>query len=90
MDGIPKNIEEIAFDSMQGIIIATVWYVIIFGVAYLLEIALPKFAWTPLIVSAYSVKYLLLIVDVWLFLNAMYTEVRIGTKKISDYRRNNI
>jgi hypothetical protein len=90
VEKVPENIEEIAFESMQGIVIATLWYIIIFGIAYLLEMFLPPFAYTPIIISAYGVKYILLFADIYLFVNAIYTEVRIGTKKINDYRKANI
>jgi len=82
-----KNIEEIAFESLQGIILATTWYLVIFGIAYFLESILPPFKWTLLIASAYAVKYLLLLLDIWLFLNALYSELIIGTKRISNYRK---
>lgn len=85
-----SSIEEIAFESMQGMLIATFWYLVVFGIAYGLELILPTFKWTLLIVSAYAVKYLLLMMDIWLFVLSMYSELRIMTKRINDYRRSNI
>ena len=89
MSNTAKNIAEIAFESLQGIMLATIWYLVIFVIAYFLESILPPFKWTLLIASAYAVKYLLLLLDIWLFLNALYSELIIGTKRISNYRKEN-
>ena len=89
MGHIPKNLNEIAFESMLGIIIFTIWYFVLFGIAYGLNLILPPFEWTLLITPAYLVKYMIMFGDIWMFGNSFYTDIIVGTKRINEYRRNN-
>lgn len=82
-----ESIHEIAFEAVFGMIVATCWYLALFGLAYFLEWLLPPFELTLLLISAYGVKYILMILDIWLFLNTIYTETVITNRHINEYRK---
>lgn len=86
-----ESMHEIAFETMQGILVITFWFLILFGAAYFLEYILPIFTWKSLVViSAYVVKYILLAVDLYLFGNAIIAEVQVSMKKINNYKKENL
>ncbi len=85
-----ESLRKIAYDSMHSIIIITIWYLVIFYIAYSLDIILPSFEFNLVIIVGYLAKYLLLFFDVYLLFYAVKAEIQTTTHKIDKFKKEHL